>query len=345
MTFWFRAILSAVLFGASTPVGKLLLRDFSPPQLAGFLYLGAALGVSIPILYLRLGLFGGKINRANFFRLVGSILFGGILAPLFLLWGLRLASASSVSLWLNLELVATVFLGHVLFRDGMGRRGWTGTVLITVGALSLSWESGMASWHAGLFLAIACLCWGLDNHFTALIDGLHPMQSTFWKGLAAGSTNLAIGLWVSDFSAPIASMGIALLTGACAYGASIVLYISAAQALGAVRSQMVYATAPFFGLILSAALLGESLTGFHAVAALFQILGLVLVFGDKHAHHHSHPELEHTHLHSHDDGHHTHTHATLGQSFRHTHFHRHESLEHIHPHWPDLHHRHSHRKN
>ena len=51
-----------------------------------------------------------------------------------------------------------------------------------------------------------------------------------------------------------------LLVGTLAYGASIALYITAAQQLGATRAQMVFATAPFFGAglsVLTLALAGE----------------------------------------------------------------------------------------
>jgi hypothetical protein len=40
------ALISALLFGASTPASKLLLGSFEPFQLAGLLYLGAALGMA-----------------------------------------------------------------------------------------------------------------------------------------------------------------------------------------------------------------------------------------------------------------------------------------------------------
>lgn len=205
--------------GASTPVGKFLLQAFSPTQLAGLLYLGAALGVSIPWLLSRGAGSGARLNRLNLFRLGGSILFGGILGPLFLLWGLLLASAASVSLWLNLEMVSTVLLGHLCFRDPLGRFGWMGAGLIALASLLLSWGEGAAGWQAGLFLVLACLCRGLDNHFTALIDGILPTQSTFWKGLAAGSTNLALGIWTSEFRGGPETVALALGTVALAYGA------------------------------------------------------------------------------------------------------------------------------
>jgi drug/metabolite transporter (DMT)-like permease len=38
-------ILAAALFGTATPASKMLLADLTPIQLAGLLYLGAAIGV------------------------------------------------------------------------------------------------------------------------------------------------------------------------------------------------------------------------------------------------------------------------------------------------------------
>lgn len=318
------------------------MRDFSSPQLAGLLYLGGAVGVSIPLLVSRRVFFGARLDGPNLLRLSGSIIFGGILGPLFLLWGLRLATSASVSLWLNLEMVTTILLGHFIFRDKLGRWGLFGASLVGAASLLLSWNEGATGWQAGILLVLACLSWGLDNHWTARIDGILPMQSTFWKGLAAGSTNLVIGLAFNDFQGSPKAVGIALVTGGLAYGASIALYITAAQALGAVRSQMVFASAPFFGLVLSWGFLGETLTMVHGLASIFQILGISFVFKDRHAHYHTHDEMAHTHLHSHDDGHHTHAHPGLNSRQRHSHPHQHERLAHTHPHWPDLHHRHVH---
>lgn len=336
------ALLSAALFGASTPVSKLLLVDLTPPQLAGLLYLGAASGVGIKILLNRDGIFGGRIDARNVLRLAGAVLFGGVLGPLFLMKGLRLASAGSVSLWLNLEMVATALLGHMFFRDYLGRWGWMGAALIGAASMTLSWGEGSAGWQAGIFLALACLCWGLDNHWTALIDGLSPLQSTFWKGLVAGGTNFGIGLFLERLTAPPESIGLAIVAGALAYGASISLYITAAQALGASRSQMVFASAPFIGFTLSWTFLGEPLNALHGIAAVLQILGLISLFRERHSHHHVHEAMDHAHVHTHDDGHHDHLHPGTPASLRHSHRHAHKPIAHAHPHWPDLHHRHPH---
>lgn len=335
------ALLSAALFGAATPFSKALLSSFDAFQLAGLLYLGAAIGSFGLAFRKRPYTLPWRMDRKNQIRLIGAVFFGGVLAPLLLLLGLKAASAASVSLWLPLELVATAILGTLLFRDHLGRLGWIGMAGVLAAGVLLSVGEKAAGISAGLLVMGACACWGFDNNFTALIDGITPAQSTFWKGIVAGSVNLMIGLVTQDYSGTAGTTVAALGVGVICYGASIVLYITAAQNIGATRGQMFFAASPFFGVILSVALLSEPITIIQLAAGSILAGSLFLVFRDRHEHEHSHEEQEHEHGHQHDDGHHEHEHLEPVSS-RHTHKHKHDRVTHHHPHWPDLHHRHDH---
>ncbi len=200
----------------------------------------------------------------------------------------------------------------------------------------------MAGVWAGLLVAAACTCWGLDNHFTSLVDGITPSESTFWKGLVAGSANLTVGLMLHPFDASVSTTLGALVIGVFAYGASVTMYIAAAQGMGATRAQMFFSSAPFFGVVLSAVLLKESISVIQVLAASVLALSLTALFRDRHNHKHNHEETAHEHSHRHDDEHHDHEHHDLPRSKHHSHWHEHQELEHAHPHWPDLHHRHRH---
>jgi len=336
------AVVAAALFGAATPASKLLLADLTPFQLAGFLYLGAALGV-IPTAWRSGGLrVPARHDRVNRIRLLGAVACGGIAGPVLLLFALRGADAASVSLWLNFEVAATAVLGVLFFREHLGRLGWAGVVSALGGGMILSLSAGVAGLQAGVLVLLACACWGLDNHLTALIDGITPSQSTFWKGLIAGSTNLAIGLALDPLAAGAMWVIAALFVGVWAYGASIALYIASSQALGATRAQIAFASAPFFGVLLSVVALGEPLTAVQFASGALFVAGIALFLIERHAHAHTHEAVDHEHGHRHDDGHHNHEHPGLPAATWHTHRHRHEPLAHAHPHWPDLHHRHRH---
>ncbi len=335
------AFLSAVFFGSATPISKTLLADFNPFQLAGLLYLGAAAGVLVILAREGRFRFPWEMERRNALRLAGAILFGGVLGPLALLFGLRLASASSVALWLNLEMAATAVLGYFFFKDRLTGRGWLAALGVFLAATLLAIGEGPAGFQAGLLVALACLFWGMDNHLTALIDDITPAQSTFWKGLAAGTTNFLIGLFLSPLQATPWTMLAALGVGTVAYGFSIVLYITSAQHLGAIRSQLVFSSAPFWGVLLSIVFLGERLYLLQAAAILIFSASIFILLREQHQHRHEHTAINHDHLHNHEDGHHLHTHPDKGIG-RHSHPHEHTPLSHSHLHWPDLHHRHDH---
>lgn len=334
------AFASAALFGSATPLSKLLLAQLPPFQLAGLLYLGAALAM-LPVVMRQPPLRLAQLDAVNRRRLLGAVLAGGLIAPVLLLAGLRLAPAGSVSLLLNLEMAATAVLGVLVFREPLGRSGWMGVAGIVAAGTVLS-GGDWPGITAALLVAVACLCWGLDNHFTALIDGITPAVSTFWKGAVAGSVNLALGVAIAPLTAARWEIAAALATGALAYGVSIALYIRAAQQLGAVRAQAVFASAPFIGAALSYGLLAEPLGPATLGAAALLVVSAALLFGGVHAHVHRHPAVEHVHSHRHDDDHHHHAHADPPAASRHSHPHRHDEIVHAHPHWPDLHHRHGH---
>jgi drug/metabolite transporter (DMT)-like permease len=192
-------------------------------------------------------------------------------------------------------------------------------------------------------VAIACIGWGLDNHLTALIDGISPAQSTFYKGTVAGSVNLLLGILIEPATTSPSNIFIALGIGMLAYGISIVLYISSAQSLGATRSQMLFASAPLFGILFSALILGEEIVVWQQVALLLKIGSLFALFQDQHSHEHEHPAIAHQHLHNHNDGHHAHNHPEGLVSPLHSHWHEHQAIIHTHFHLPDIHHRHQHK--
>jgi hypothetical protein len=128
--------------------------------------------------------------------------------------------------------------------------------------------------------------------------------------------------------------------GAASYGLSIVLYITAAQQLGATRSQLVFSSAPFWGVLLSIVLLGDPFTLRLGVSLALLVGSIALLQTERHGHRHAHAALLHEHLHLHD-AHHRH-HGGVAASGVHSHPHAHEPLEHTHAHEPDLHHRHDH---
>jgi drug/metabolite transporter (DMT)-like permease len=341
------ALASAALFGASTPFAKLLLGAGTGPWLlAGLLYLGS--GVGLTWLLLLRKIWGANraeasLGRADLPWLAFAVLIGGVIGPVLLMLGLRSTDASSASLLLNLEGVATVVIAWTFFGENVDGRILIGVAAILAGAVVLSWSGGPTGIGSGAFLiAGACLAWGIDNNLTRKFSSADPVQIAAAKGLVAGVVNLTLAL-VAGAKLPAPTMiGSAALIGLFGYGVSLVLFVLALRNLGSARTGAYFSTAPFMGAMLAVALLGEPVTLQLALAGLLMAVGLYLHLTERHQHPHTHEALEHEHRHVHDE-HHQHAHAPGDPSGEpHTHRHWHTPLAHSHPHYPDLHHRHGH---
>lgn len=348
----FYAALSAVLFGLTTPVSKVLL-DVGPFLLAGLLYAGSGLGLLVwEISRLILGKSEPlKLGSKDLGRLLLVILCGGIAAPVFLLMGLVSLPASSASLFLNLEGVFTALIAWLVFREAADRRLVLGMVAIVAAGLVLSVNftgGSLAISQGALFIAAACLCWALDNNITGRIEALSATRIALAKGLAAGSCNIAIALCTQKVAATSSAvLGTALLAGFLGYGLSLTLFIRAQRSLGTARTSAYFAAAPFVGAAVSIVAFHEQLSMQLGAATLLMALGLYLHLSEEHSHKHSHDDEEHEHEHEHDDSapdpHHQHEHEDgLPFKGKHSHKHRHLAVEHSHPHYPDTHHRHRH---
>lgn len=338
------ALLAAVLFGASTPFAKQLLRGATPQLLAGLLYLGSGLGLAAVWRAWGSGRGEAQLSRGDAPWLAGAIAFGGVLGPLLLMLGLTRTPASSASLLLNLEGVFTALLAWFVFRENVDRRIALGMLAIVAGGVVLSWE-GRVAWgglSGPLLVAGACACWAIDNNLTQKVSAGDPMQIAMLKGLVAGSVNVVLALALgANWPTPL-HVGAALLLGLLSYGVSLVLFVLALRYLGTARTGAYFSVAPFVGAAVAVAVYHEGATLLLASGAALMALGVWLHLTEQHEHLHVHEALEHEHLHAHD-AHHQHAHEPNDPPGEpHTHWHRHEPLAHTHPHYPDIHHRHSH---
>jgi drug/metabolite transporter (DMT)-like permease len=338
------ALASAALFGASTPLAKLLLGAIDPWLLAGTLYLGAGLGLAIarPLLR-RLGSEEAPLRRTDLPWLGAVIFFGGVLAPVLLMLGLARTEAAAAALLLNLESVATLAIAWLVFRENVDQRIFAGAMAILAGAIVLSWSGGGVGqgWGA-VAIAGACLAWGIDNNLTRKLSAADPVQIAMLKGLVAGPVNLALALAQGASLPPLGPLLGGSLVGFFGYGASLALFILALRHLGTARTGAYFATAPFVGAILAVPMFGEPVTFRLLLAGTLMAWGVWLHLTERHEHEHEHELIEHEHLHTHDE-HHRHTHGHGDPPAEpHTHWHRHVRLIHRHPHYPDLHHRHTH---
>ena len=335
------ALLSAALFGAGTPLAKVLLGDVSPWLLAGLLYCGSGLGLGLIRVVRRAPRV--RLARCDLLPLAGAILFGGILGPVLLMLGLSNMPASGASLLLNAEGVFTALLAWFVFKENVDRRVALGMFAIVAGAIVLGVPSGAHFGSPWPSLAIlgACLAWGLDNNLTRKVALTDATWLAAVKGAVAGPVNLvlafALGAQLPAAKSVVAALGV----GFFAYGVSLVLFIVALRHVGTARVGAYFSVAPFFGALVAIAL-GDSVTWPLVAAGVFMAVGVWLHLTERHEHEHTHESITHDHWHTHD-AEHQHEHAQpVPAGTWHAHEHTHAAIAHTHEHYPDTGHRHPH---
>jgi drug/metabolite transporter (DMT)-like permease len=337
------ALLSAALFGASTPLAKMLVGTIDPWMLAALLYLGSGIGLLV-VRTVRRARMEASVAGKDWLWLGGAILSGGVIGPVLLMVGLLSTPAASASLLLNLEGVLTAVLAWFAFRENFDRRIAAGMLAIVLGAALLSWQGSWSMRDAmgPLCIALACLAWAVDNNLTRRVSLSDPVEIAMLKGLIAGSVNLGLALALGAALPAAGGLLAAGAVGFLGYGMSLVLFVISLRHLGTARTGAYYSTAPFVGALIAIAALGEPVTAQLVLAGLLMAVGVYLHLTERHDHEHEHAALTHEHRHRHD-AHHQHPHAADDPPGEpHTHRHVHVALRHRHPHYPDAHHRHGH---
>ncbi len=324
------AVFAAVFYAINMPCSKLLLRQVPSTIMAGFLYLGAGLGIGVLFLFnARKTEKTARLSKADVPYTVAMVALD-ILAPILLMYGLLNTTSANASLLNNFEIVATTIIALVVFKEAVSKELWIAIALVTVSSVILSFEdlSGFRFSWGSLFVLAAAVCWGFENNCTRSISSKDTYEIVTIKGLGSGTGSLVIGLAVGERIPAMKYVLLVLLLGFVAYGLSIFFYIKAQKELGAAKTSAFYAIAPFVGAFLSFVVLKEPFSAQYFVALMVMVAGSVMAAVDtlrlRHCHAHVHI-ITHTHdgdTHTHEVVH-THEHSHLGSEGKnHHHSHR-----------------------
>ena len=279
------AILAAALYAINSPFSKILL-DYMPPTLmAGFLYVGAGLGMGIIAIIRKIG--GSdkpeaRLTKSELPYTVAMILLD-IAAPICLLIGLNATTAANASLLNNFEIVATALIALMVFKERISGRLWLGILFVTSSCILLTFEdiSSLQFSYGSLFILLAALCWGFENNCTRKISSKDPLQIVLLKGTFSGLGSIIIGLVIGEQIEVLWAVFAVLAVGFVAYGLSIFFYVYAQRMLGAARTSAYYAIAPFIGTLLSLAIFRDLPPYTYFLALALMIIGAFLCASDK----------------------------------------------------------------
>ena len=335
------ALLAAALFGLSTPFVQQWGQGVGAFTTAGLLYAGAAL---VAAFMRRPQEREAQLQRSDLPRLGAMALFGAVIGPVALAWGLQRTSGTSASLMLTLEAVFTAVLAWRLYGETVDRRVVLAMVSLVAGGLLLALDQGLQGGVQLLGLAavmLATVAWGIDNTLSRGVADRDPGQVVLVKSML-GLTATTWVAWLQAEPWPQATAALMLLAiGASGYGLSLRFYLLAQRHFGAARTGSVFAFAPFIGALAAFALGERDTSAYLMIGGLLMLGGVILHLVESHDHAHTHEVLAHEHAHRHDDGHHDHQHDPMPIG-SHSHRHIHQAVTHTHAHVPDIHHGHSH---
>ena len=279
------AILAAALYAINAPFSKILLEFMPPTLMAGFLYVGAGIGMIFIALMRKIKKYEAKelkLTKSELPYTIAMIVLD-IAAPICLLFGLNSTTAANASLLNNFEIVATAIIALMVFKEKISTRLWFGIFFVTLSCGILSFEdvSSLRFSYGSLFVLLAAICWGFENNCTRKISSKDPLQIVLLKGIFSGIGSLIIGLFIGERIKELWSIVAVLCVGFVAYGLSIYFYVYAQRLLGAARTSAYYAVAPFIAAILSLIIFREIPDVTYFVALVLMIVGAWLSSQDK----------------------------------------------------------------
>ena len=271
------AILAAVLYAVSSPFSKILLNEMPPTLMAGFLYLGAGIGMSLIAISRRVRRVETTeihLSKAEVPYTVAMILLD-IAAPICMLIGLNATTAANASLLNNFEIVATALIALVVFRERISKRLWMGILFVTLSSVILSFEDVMSLEfsYGSLFVLLAAVFWGLENNCTRKLSSCDPLEIVLLKGICSGIGSIVIGLVIGERLMNLWSVIAVMAVGIVSYGLSIYFYVHAQRLLGAARTSAYYAVSPFIAAFLSILIFGQIPEVTYFIALILMAIG------------------------------------------------------------------------
>ena len=271
------AILAAVLYAVSSPFSKILLNEMPPTLMAGFLYLGAGVGMSLIAVSRRVRQVENTeihLSKAEMPYTVAMILLD-IAAPICMLIGLNATTAANASLLNNFEIVATALIALVVFKERISKRLWIGILFVTFSSVILSFEdfSSLEFSYGSLFVLLAAVFWGLENNCTRKLSSCDPLEIVLLKGIFSGIGSIVIGLVLGERLMNLWSVIAVMALGIVSYGLSIYFYVHAQRLLGAARTSAYYAVSPFIAAFLSILIFGQMPEVTYFIALMLMAVG------------------------------------------------------------------------
>ncbi len=277
-------LFAAVLFGSVFSLAKVPLATIDPLALTAVVYTISGISL-IPFAKASFAF----ERRDDYFYVLIVTIFGGVLAPVLLMYGLEETAASTAAILTNGEIVFTIALSSIFFGEKPhGRVGLFAVILVVIGLFIATTEDlkaleSIVQLKTGNIMILAAMfMWAIDNNVSRrLTSRASPAKIAMVKSLAGGLVLIAIALALGKGSIIVGikyDMWILIVGMSIAgFGGALLLFLEGIKRIGTVRTMSMFSLTPVFGIVIAALALGESITVFQGIATALIILGIILI--------------------------------------------------------------------
>jgi drug/metabolite transporter (DMT)-like permease len=271
------AIASAIFFSFNVPISKILLDFVSPYWLASLLYFGAGLGTLFYYQFTKKKTTThGKVSNQTFWY--GLMIILDIFAPIFFLIGVKETNGSLVGLLSNAELIFTLMIALLFFREKLSRFSWIASILIVFGLIIANYQGMSIQFEIGsLWIILGTLFWGLENNVSKKLSFGNPLFVVIFKGIGTGIGTLIIAFILNEVAPTFLYLMFSFVAGFLIYGLSLIFYVNAQRSQGAAKVQLIQSFAPILGGILSWVFFQEILSITTVFGYIMVVIALILL--------------------------------------------------------------------
>lgn len=274
------ALLAAILFGSVSTLAKPTLTIIHPLVLSFLVYFLASL-ISTPMAQKT----KFSMNKKNWILLLVIALSGAVIAPTLYFFGLEQSTASDTAILTNGEIVFSVLLALLFFKERLNKIGYTAVLMVLIGVVivTTNLEFSSSSFDlkntGNLLIIVATVFWALDNNLTKIISKKVDVARIVQLKSAIGGLILLLLVLVLQIPIEIKPEHIPniVLLGTAGFGISIYLFIHGLKRIGTVRTIMIFSTSAIFGLIFASVFLQEVITSYQILAIIIMLAGLYLL--------------------------------------------------------------------
>lgn len=274
------AILSSIMFGSVPIIAKPLVSQINPIVLSSVVYL-CAFFVFIPIAYKSKTSF--KKNDYIILAIIG--VGSAFLSPILYFVGLEQSKASDTSLLSNAEIVFTVILAILFFKERLRPVGYFAMVLVMLGVFVISTNldfSHLEFNYGHLLILGATGLWALDNNLSRIISERINSARLVQIKYGIGGVLMVATMFSLQIPFKMSSELFfqTILLSLAGFGGALYFFLLSLKRLGTLRTIVIFSLSSVFGLIFSAILLGEKISIIQIFAIGMMLFGVYLISRD-----------------------------------------------------------------